>query len=428
MKLNKCIRCGQCMSVCPVYQTTFHETDVARGKLALLEAVERGALKSSARLKEILSRCLLCGACADICASQVQTTRLIQQGRHSMFESAALVPPGRLLIKSIRAGNLPGKAVLKGGALLQALLCRKIPETSGLHLRFPLSFFTDRATIPGVAWTPFTKAFHREEKKGNEKLRIGFFVGCGANYLFTEAAWALVRILRLAGHTVIVPEDQVCCGLPAYVAGDTETARDLARKNIEVFDSQKLDVIVTVCASCGSHLMRLGTLFEDDPAFHDRADRLAARHMDATAFLVEKLHFDEHLKNYYSSAERSAPPPVRVVYHDPCHLRIGQGVTEPPRKLLEATPGVKLLEAPHPGRCCGHGGDFNLTHFDLSMEILERRMMDFQAVEPNAIVTGCTGCLLQFTEGVSRHGLEEKIKVCHPLVLLESAIAADSSP
>jgi glycolate oxidase iron-sulfur subunit len=377
----------------------------------------------SERLEEILSRCLLCGACAQICANSVPTNRLIQQARQGLFEAGKGGCVSRRLIRSVRQGELAGRVAVKGGALLEGLLCRKIPDSSGLHLRFPLSFFAQRATVPPVAWHPFLEAFRPDAMEKVDGTRVGFFVGCGANYLFPDTAWALVRILKRLGVTVVIPGDQVCCGLPAYVSGDMKTARALARKNIETFRSLKVDAVLTVCASCGSHLQDLGGLFEDDPVWQDAASGLAARHKDAMAFLVEALSLDHYLRDHGSGARFHGGGAYRVAYHDPCHLRIGQGITDGPRRLLKATPGIAFIETPHPGRCCGHGGDFNLSHFDLSMEILDRRMEDFQAVEAHAIVTGCTGCLLQIAEGVSRKGLAGKVQVCHPLVLVVKAMA-----
>lgn len=141
------------------------------------------------------------------------------------------------------------------------------------------------------------------------------------------------------------------------------------------------------------------------------------------AFLTEALGFDTYLKDESFARAAQRQPLLRVAYHDPCHLRIGQGITEAPRRILEALPGVELVETPHAGQCCGHGGDFNLSHFDLSVKILDRRMADLQKVNPDTIVTGCTGCLLQFAEGVSRWGLAGRVKVCHPLALVDRAIA-----
>ncbi len=411
------------MTVCPVYQTTLREADVARGRLALLERAEGDPARYSSRFEEILSRCLLCGACAQVCANSVETNLIIQAGRHWLFEANAEKKAGNPLIRSIREGKPSGGIISKGGALLQALICKTIPESSGLHLRFPFSFFTQRRTVPAVSWVPFLKRFRPQPSIRTDGGRIGFFVGCGANFLFPEAAQALVRIVRQLGFDPVIPTNQICCGLPAFASGNTEEARALAKKNIEAFQSLGLDVVLTVCASCGSFIRDMGNLFDDDPSWRKAATAFSEKHQDAMAFLVNNLEVESLLKRLSSPPVRHGKALRRVAYHDPCHLRIGQGISDTPRKLLSALPNVEFVEAPHAGQCCGHGGEFNLSHFDLSVEILDRRMADFQDVAPDAIVSGCTGCLLQFQEGISRHAPVGKVQVCHPLVVVERALA-----
>ena len=247
-------------------------------------------------------------------------------------------------------------------------------------------------------------------------------MGCGANYVFPESAKALVDIFRRLGMSLIVPKAQECCGLPAFVSGNTFRAKALARKNIEAFETAGVDTVLTVCASCGSQLQGLARLFEEGSGWRTRAKALADKHKDAMAFLVEQTDLVSLFRTWTKQGFESGPG-YRVSYHDPCHLRIAQGITDAPRKFLEMLPGVKLLEAPHTGRCCGHGGGFNLSHFDISIEILKERMKDFQAVSPDLIVTGCTGCLLQLIEGVNRLGLQGSIRVCHPLVLAQRALS-----
>lgn len=422
---NSCKRCGRCMAVCPVYQTTFREADVARGRLAILQTMREDVLRGSSRFSDILSRCLMCGACGDVCANNLKAADVIQAGRQMLHRVRWMENP---VAKTIRRGGLSERIVCKGGALLQALSCKKIPDTSGLHLRFPLSFFAKRHAIPAISWKPFVKDAQGAcmgQKQGSP--RVAVFAGCGGNYLFQEAAWALVRVLRRMDVNVVVPQDQVCCGLPAYVSGDMSSAKRLARKNIEAFASLDVDAVLTICASCGSHLGSLGKLFVKEPSVHATAKVLAEKHRDAMVFLCEQLSVESYLKRDGSAGGVLDTTPMRVVYHDPCHLRIGQGGTQAPRKILGALQGVELVETAHPNRCCGHGGGFNLAHFQLSMKILERRMQDFQAARPDAIVTGCTGCLLQFAEAVARKGLAKRVKVCHPLVLVERALGGGNN-
>lgn len=420
---KSCVRCGRCMAVCPVYGTTLREYDAPRGRLALLENLGRSG-SGSKRLKEILSRCLLCGACGEVCAAGVDTVSVLQAGRSRLFGDRGGPITGDVIARSEWETALSKKVVTKGGTLLQALICRRIPEASGLHLRFPLRFFIKRQTVPGLSEIPFMEEPKARKAAESESARVGLFVGCGANYIFPESARALVHILGRLGLSVAVPAEQECCGLPAYVSGNTPRAQALARKNIETFETAGVDTILTVCASCGAHLQGLPHLFVEGSSWHGRAQAVAEKHRDAMAFLVEQTGLSSLFRASRAEIEKGRPI-RRVAYHDPCHLRITQGITDAPRRFLEMLPGVKLMETPHEGRCCGHGGGFNLTHFDVSMDILEKRMADLRQVSPELIVTGCTGCLLQFIEGVSRLGLEGAVRVLHPLVLAQQTLSEE---
>ena len=139
---------------------------------------------------------------------------------------------------------------------------------------------------------------------------------------------------------------------------------------------------------------------------------------------MEDLDFGSFLRKHAVMPQSRRGNALRVGYHEPCHLRIGQGITKAPRQILEALEGVALVEAFGSNQCCGHGGGFNLAHFDLSMQILDKRIGDLRKTSLEAIVTGCTGCLLQFTEGVSRANTLGRIEVCHPLVLVEKYLAS----
>jgi glycolate oxidase iron-sulfur subunit len=407
------------MTVCPLYQSTSREADVARGKLALLEMMDEDTINRSKHAREILSRCLLCGACRQACANSVQTTDVIQRGRQSLFKVGTRWFENPL-VKTLRKGGLSGPIAPKGGALFQALCCKRIPENSGLHLRFPLSFFTQRLTIPAISWTPFIKAFRKKMAKDQTNARVGLFVGCGANYLFSEAAWAFVRLFQHMGIQMVVPQKQACCGMPAFVSGDNEKAIALAKKNIEAFGPLDLDAVLTLCASCGSHLGDLEALFEKDDPWRLRAKALAAKHKDAMAFLIEDLDLERFLKTRPDASPMGKKGLFRVGYHDPCHLRIGQGGTEAPRQILNAMAGVELIEKSQPDRCCGHGGGFNLLHYGVSMKLLDRRMASFQQKNLDAIASGCTGCLLQLAEGIARHGVSgRRVEVLHPLIVVD---------
>src|SRR5206468_8952952 len=111
--------------------------------------------------------------------------------------------------------------------------------------------------------------------------------------------------------------------------------------------------------------------------------------------------------------------PVRVTYHDACHLCHAQGVKRQPRKVINQVPGIEFVEMKESDWCCGSAGIYNLTHPERAAEILDRKLANIAATETEVVLTGNPGCLLQIDAGIKRAGL--KTKVLHPTQLLDEA-------
>ena len=410
---GECIKCGQCMAVCPVFQDTHMETDVARGRLAVLKQGEKDdKLARSAIMRDVLTRCLLCGACENTCANKVPVTTRVIQGREiarKRFNLFKQVPLAALMDAGLKGGILRG-----GGKLAQGLLGDKIDKSSGLYLRFPASFFTDRRVIPTFASTPWMGR-KRDMAIDGPGPRIGFFVGCGTNHLFQENAQALEKLGNKAGLNIITVPGQGCCGLPAYASGDRESAVACAKRNLDAFSAMELDAVVTVCASCGSQIKKLPVLFANDPHYRALAEKMAGLHQDAAQVLMGSKGFQDTLQTINASPGQEKP---RVYYHTPCHLRFGSAATTAPLDLLKALDKrIDLIPPEGLTRCCGHGGGFNIDHHALSMEIHRSGLVPILDRKPDIVVSGCTGCIMQFMEGVY---MEERpqVEICHPLALV----------
>ncbi|MBF0529366.1 MAG: (Fe-S)-binding protein [Deltaproteobacteria bacterium] len=395
------------MSVCPVYSQTGWEGSVARGKIALLKADLDGQVDLSARMKDLLSHCLLCGACAEICASGVKGDELIQAGRALALKDGGLERLQNMLTRDLLARGPLSRFFWHG----RSLLVKKVPPESGLHFRFPVPMLGKDRWLPQLADQPFLSkpdvTSGREFGEGSGP-RIALFVGCVGNYLRPQAAEAAVRLLTSAGARVIIPADQVCCGKPAAGAGDAETAAYLARRNMSVFSSLEFDYLVTFCATCSSQLKEYSHM--DDL---DQAAPLSARVKDLTDLLVNVLKWQPE-----KGHEDGASEPLKVFYHDPCHLRRKQGVHAEPRALISALPGVELVGGREAPVCCGYGGIFNLWHYQLSQDLFRARLEKIDPYEPDLVVTSCAGCWLQFADGLhGLHGLNRPYPV-KPLVEL----------
>ncbi len=398
---SRCSRCGACLAVCPIYGLTLDESLSARGKVALAEAEQQGLLAVTPRFKETFSACLLCGACEAACASGVGgvDTVLEQRARVSARGLLSLVSLG------FKAGRPFMDVAAKAGSLAQELMNLGAEPGSGLLVRLTNLTKSGPRKFPELARTPFLR--QNKGKRGKSKptgsMRVAFFVGCGLNYLFPKAVHSVIRLLDSAGVEVVVPEGQHCCGMLIHTAGDPEAAKWLAWRNVDALLREDAAKVVTGCATCSSF-------------FNRRYPELLG-----TNELPEVIDVASFLAGLGTLPEVADKPGIPLIYHDPCHLKISQGVESEPRDLL-ARFGYSTVEIPGESFCCGFGGTLNITDYPLSAGILEERMAGIAQVAKDAIgiATGCPGCLIQLGEGVWKTGLN--LPVRHTVEWLADAV------
>jgi glycolate oxidase iron-sulfur subunit len=251
--------------------------------------------------------------------------------------------------------------------------------------------------------------------KKEKKLRIGYFLGCATNVLNPDVAAATVKVLVNNGCEVIIPENLKCCGLPHIANSKISAARELMIHNIKEFQKYDPDYIITDCASCSSALGRknLEFLFAGS-SYEEAARQLSEKVMDLCVLLIEVLNIKVPDVNLALKKDE----PLKITYHDPCHLVNAQGVSEAPRELLKKIPGTEYREMDLARRCCGGSGTFSLTHYDLSMKILDKKMKSAQKTEADIIATNCPSCIMQLKHGVRLHNLSAQVK--HPVEILSN--------
>jgi glycolate oxidase iron-sulfur subunit len=242
--------------------------------------------------------------------------------------------------------------------------------------------------LPQPAARPFSR-FAPTRISGRGRETIAFFVGCGLEAFFPQAGLAFLKICERLGIEVIIPKEQGCCGLLAASSGEINLAQDRGRHFLRQFDSLAVDYIVTACASCSYQLKQVHKLFPDS-AERETAILLSQKIREASEYLdtAEKL---ASLK-YLQSASATC-----LVFHDPCHLRLGQHIIEPPRRLLRGVQGVELLEPSGSALCCGQGGTFGICHPEMSEKIGRNVLNTYQDTGAGTVVTACSGCLAQLT-------------------------------
>jgi glycolate oxidase iron-sulfur subunit len=409
-----CIRCGLCLAVCPTYQISLTEAAGPRGRVALARKGLEGQLELSPNLAAQMNACFACLACNEICPVGIHPAELTLAMRHVQEQIkpagwkqllfGSLIPnPGRM-----EASTLPLRIYERSGM-------RKLVYLLGATRLLPRKLRDLEAMLPHLPQRPLRQVLpEKVAANGDERYRVGFFLGCAQNLLFAEESSATVRVLRRNGCTVITPRQTQCCGMPARGYGRLDLVRVQARHNISLFEKAGVEVIVTDCATCGSTLKDYGSFFKGDAEWETRAAAFSARVRDVSEFLAEIP-----LEKPKGRIE------ARVTYHDPCHLRRGQKVWQQPRHLLALIDGLDFVELPEADWCCGSAGSQLITHYETSVKVMERKMDNLASTGAQVIASGCPGCQMQLNTAIQRRGLE--IQVVHPITLLDQAYEAENA-
>mgnify|MGYP003337978482 CR=1 FL=1 len=223
--------------------------------------------------------------------------------------------------------------------------------------------------------------------------KVALFVTCLVDAMRPTVGFATVKLLEDAGCEVVVPPDQTCCGQPAHNAGDRKDAADLAKRVIAAFEGH--DYAVAPSGSCASQIVKhYPTLFAEDDPWRARAERLAAKTFEITAFLVDVL-------GVTTTGARFAGT---VTYHDSCSGLRDLGIQAQPRQLLAAVEGLRLTEMKDPDVCCGFGGAFAVKYPDLSGAIVSKKTANVEAAGAETLLAGDLGCLMNMAGRLSRDG------------------------
>lgn len=414
--LLRCNKCGNCAAACPTYATLRRETMSSRGRVSLIDAYLAGEVPASKELHELLYMCLSCHACVPTCPNGVRVDKLVLAARERMARRDG----GSAVRKAIFDGLLPRPGLLDAALwparIYAASGIKHLAERLGIVHHLPGALGIYGQMVPEVPLrSGMSYVGGSSRARGERRGKVGYFLGCAQNLGYPDTARATVGLLNLAGYDVLTPTELVCCGMPALAYGETDAARELAARNLAAFAEADLDAIITDCASCGSFLKEYGELLRESAGLREAAERFARLTVDVSEFLAEAP----------IDAAPSSLGPLRVTYHDPCHLGHAQGVKSQPRDLLRRIPDLTLVEMRTPGLCCGSAGSYALTHPEVSVQILDRRISEAAETEATLLATGCPACQIQLGFGARRAGLD--VSVRHPVELLAAAYGLETS-
>ncbi len=367
IEIDACTQCGECLKHCPVqmvsgdpsvsppekirmFKEFLRKTDSLKARLFGPDEISRQTLE---HFVKAVFECTTCGACGQNCAVGIHTQRLWPALRREMVRRG-LGPIGM-------QGMMPD-ITLKTGNVYDK------PAEERFSPWFPA----------GV--------------KVKDKAKIAYYAGCTGAYTAMPMVRGDVLVLGASGidFTMLPPEEEVCCGFPLFITGQHEILEELVRRLVDGYAAKGVETLICSCPCCVNMMTR------DWPLYY--GSKLPFRITHITQFVVEQLDV--------GSLKLNIPLEERIIYHDPCYLSRGVGITEEPRLVLKAIPGVELLEFTcnrENSRCCGAGGAARKV-FEENATAMGRLTID-EAVEKGAdkLILSCPACYGKVNEAMEGH-------------------------
>ena len=411
--LADCVHCGFCLSTCPTYLLWGEEMDSPRGRIQLMKMASTGDIGITKTFTTHIDRCLGCMACVTACPSGVQYNKLIESTRPQIERNYSRTIWDRLfrtLIFSLFPYPTRLRLVTPLLWLYQKSGAKRLLETPTAKKFIPARLLGMEAILPPIRLSSLlAKPKVLNRAKETKRRRVGLLLGCIQRVFFENVNAATIRVLTAEGCDVVIPQMQGCCGALSVHAGREDEGLKFARALIDTFEVYSLDTVVVNVAGCGSNLKEYGYLLRDDPEYAERAKAFSDSVRDITELLAE-----------LTPVAPRHPIPLRVAYHDACHLAHAQGVRSQPREVLRTIPGIELSDIPEAEVCCGSAGTYNLLEPQAANGLGERKARNILSMNPELIATANPGCLLQIQAALQRIGTP--IPALHPVQLVDASI------
>jgi glycolate oxidase iron-sulfur subunit len=409
--IHDCVHCGFCLPTCPTYALWDEEMDSPRGRIVLIKTGHEPGSELSAELVEHLDRCLGCMACVTACPSGVQYDKLIEDARAQVERNYRRSPAERARRRAIfELFTHPARlrALAPAAAATRRLGLQRLARRQRVRRLAPRLAALAAMTPDTTVRRSLTRLPERFPARGERRGSVALLQGCVQRVFFSHVNEATARVLSAEGFDVHVPRAPRCCGALQLHAGADEEARAAAKRTIEALEHH--DRVLVNAAGCGSAMKDYGHVLRDEPEWAERAAAFAAKVQDVSELLAETE----------PRAERR-PVPLRVAYHDACHLAHAQGVRNEPRSLLRGIPELELLEPAEWELCCGSAGIYNLLKPEPAEELGRRKARNLLDTGAEAVAAANPGCALQIAAHSERLG--RALPVYHPVELLDRSIS-----
>jgi len=417
---DECIKCGKCIPVCTIHQVNADETTSPRGFIDLLGAYKRGNLELDKNAKNIFESCFLCTNCVDVCPNSLPTDMVIEEVRVDLADKYGIAWFKRVIFFLLENRKVMD-IVMKFGFMFKTCALAQDEKGRGLKARFSIPMMKKGRLIPSMMKTSFLNSYPENIPAPNQEQknpRVAIFIGCLGNYNYDGIGSGLVDILKVLNIDAFIPKEQQCCGAPAYFTGAVDSVERMTKANIEYFESfmDECDAMLIPEATCSAMVKHDWQVFfknKNMPEWEARAKEVGKKIHMATAWLHDNTNLAEVLKAKGKKFDDL------VTYHDPCHAKKVQGISQEPRNLL--SPNYNMVEMSDPDRCCGFGGVTMQTEkFHFAEAAGKPKAAMIKETKANIVSAECSACRVQISESMNNAGVETIFK--NPLELIAEAL------
>ena len=391
-----CIKCGKCIPGCTIHSVNADEVTSPRGFLDLLGAYQRGELELDKNAKDIFESCFLCTHCTDICPNSLPVDMVIEQVRNDIRKKYGLAWYKKAFFFLLRHRKIMD-FLAKMGFVFQTCGFKIIEKQNSMKARFSFPMVKKGRVLPSAKSKTFLNS-HPDVIKNGGKGKVGIFIGCLANYAYTEVGEALLEILKTLQIDVYLINKQLCCGAPAYFTGDFDTVDYLAKHNIEYFESfiDELEAIIIPEATCSAMIKNdYIHFFHDQPKWQKRAENVSKKVFMATQWLRSNTRLIELL------AQNGKKMDEYITYQAPCHAKKMQGIYKEPRELISQN--YPMVQMSDPDRCCGFGGvTLQSEKFHLSLAAGRPKAAMIKETKADIVSAECSACRMQITNSLQQ--------------------------
>ena len=407
--LQNCNKCGLCLSVCPTYKVVNQEQASPRARLQLINYHKNKQVLSSTGLKEIISKCLMCGSCAAICPSGInhysQFMEMRTKMRHDHGEKAAIKSLIFLLAKEYRIRLAAGFAEFSQRVIPDNFI-RKYNLGNIPIKRFPkLNKKPLRQAVPEII-AP------EKSKRGT----VLYFTGCATNYAFDETGFSTIKILQQMGYEIIIPEKQTCCGIPMLFHGARDQAEKSILTNIACLSQNDIKAIIVDCPTCGTALKNEYPALQEQLNLDDTAvHKISSKVVDIMSFILQESDHTDLFEISAKIKEDKIPDRIKVTYHLPCHLKNGLQSSDNTEEILRKHPGLEYKMAEDVDECCGGGGTFFYEYPEISKQMMDTKLKNARSTGAEVWLTDCPVCRINLSGNLKK---KDNIIVKHPVEMI----------